>query len=85
MITDTTPAAEAKQVEILRQMSPAQKLGVLAQLVETGITLALTGLRERFPAAAQWELQRRLYDMLLGEELAAAVYGPLDGHHDNAD
>ena len=38
--------------------------------------LALSGLRERYPQATEAEIQRRLADRMLGEELAAEVYGP---------
>jgi len=37
--------------------------------------LVLGELRRRFPAATEEEIQRRLADRLLGEELAALVYG----------
>lgn len=40
--------------------------------------LALVGLRERYPEAGPEALRRRLADLLLGEELAAKAYGPLD-------
>ena len=54
---------------------------MLAQLNETGQMLALSGLRQRHPQASQVELQRRLATLLLGEELAATVYGELE--HDS--
>ncbi len=41
-------------------------------------TLALAGLRNRHPQAGEAEIRRRLMDLLLGEELAAKVYGPPD-------
>jgi Arc/MetJ family transcription regulator len=41
-------------------------------------TLALSGLRERYPEATPKELRRRLADLLLGEDLAARAYGPLE-------
>ena len=37
----------------------------------------LSGLRESFPKETPEMLQRRLADLLLGEELAQKVYGPL--------
>jgi hypothetical protein len=39
--------------------------------------LAYQGLRQRHPAASEAELRRRLADLLLGEDLAQQVYGPL--------
>lgn len=74
---DTDPAAEAIQLQIYRRMSPAQKVERIAEAWERSQQLALAGLRIRYPAARPEELRRRLYELLLGEELAARVYGPL--------
>jgi len=60
---------------LLRKASPALKMKMLAQLNTAARTLALAGLRSRHPGAAEPELRRRLADLLLGEELARAVYG----------
>jgi hypothetical protein len=40
-------------------------------------TLALQGLRRRYPEASAAELQRYLVEQRLGSVLAARVYGPL--------
>jgi hypothetical protein len=40
-------------------------------------TLALSGLRQRYPHATPEELRRRLADLWLGPDLATRVYGPL--------
>lgn len=74
---DTTPEAEAVQLEILRKMPAHQKLAQVEAAIATGRVLALAGLRKRYPAASEGELQRRLFGLLLGEELATTVYGPL--------
>jgi hypothetical protein len=37
-------------------------------------TLALSGLRQRYPQATPQELRRRLADLLLGPSLAAQAY-----------
>jgi hypothetical protein len=51
---------------------------MVADMNATVRVLALVGLRERYPEAGPEELRRRLADLLLGEELAAKAYGPLD-------
>lgn len=68
---------EALQVQFWRQASPTRKMHVLAQLNASARTLALTGLRARYPQADEAELRRRLAGLLLGEELARKVYGEL--------
>ncbi len=50
---------------------------MLAQLNASARTLALTGLRSRYPQASETELRRRLASLLLGEDLARKVYGEI--------
>jgi len=69
---------EAFQIQFWRQASPTRKMHMLAQLNAAARTLALTGLRTRYPRASESELRRRLAGLLLGEELARKVYGELD-------
>ena len=68
---------EALQIQLWRQANPTRKMDMVAQLNATVKTLALAGLRSRFPKAREVELRRRLADLLLGEELARKVYGEL--------
>ena len=74
--SDTHPAAERVQIEILRSMPAAERLRLLNQIIVTGRTLGLCSLQERFPKACPEELRRRLASLLLGQELATLVYGP---------
>ena len=76
--SDTHPKVEALQIEFWRQASPTRKMQILAQLNTSARTLALAGLRTRYPKASDAELRRRLAGLLLGEELARKVYGELD-------
>ena len=75
--SDTHPKMEALQIQLWRQASPTRKMHMLAQLNASARTLALMGLRSRYPQATETELRRRLADFLLGEELARKVYGEL--------
>jgi len=75
--SDTHPKMEALQIQLWRQASPTRKMHMLAQLNASARTLALMGLRSRYPLATEAELRRRLADYLLGEELARKVYGEL--------
>jgi hypothetical protein len=74
--SDTHPAAEKVQIEILRSMSAPARFRVLNDLIVTGRILSLSGLQARFPQASPEELRRRLATLLLGSELATTVYGP---------
>ena len=77
LFPDTRPEAEAVLIDLLRQAPPWRKLHMVGQLNQTVRTLALSGLRQRYPDATPQELRRRLADLLLGPDLAAQVYGPL--------
>jgi len=72
---DTNPAMESLQIKLLRQVSPARKLEMLAELNSAARLLALTGLRDLYKQDSEERLQRRLADLLLGPELARKVYG----------
>jgi hypothetical protein len=79
LYSDTPPKMEVLQIQLWRQAGPTRKMHMLAQLNASARTLALAGLRSRYPQASQPELRRRLADLLLGEELARKVYGEI-GH-----
>jgi hypothetical protein len=74
-LSDTSPEIEALQLKLLRQASPARKLELLAQMNATVKTLALSGLSARHPDDPPEIIQRRLADLILGEETAQKVYG----------
>ena len=77
LYTDTHPKMEAMQIELWRQASATRKMHMLAQLNASARTLALAGLRTRYPHANEAELRRRLAGLLLGDELARKVYGEI--------
>jgi hypothetical protein len=72
---DTDAEAERVQVEIYRRMSPARKVELVFDAIETARVLAFAGLRQRYPEAGPEELRRRFFGLWLGEELATKVYG----------
>lgn len=80
-MSDTDPSVERVQIELIRQAPAWRKMELLGQMNLTVKTLALIGLRERYPNASEPEIKRRLADLLLGEELAAKVYGPYPESH----
>ena len=74
-LSDTSAKIEQIQLEHLRQMPAWRKLALVAEMNQTVRTLALAGLRQRYPDEATAHQQRRLADLLLGSELAARAYG----------
>ena len=77
LFPDTHPEAEAVLIRLLRQAPTWRKLEMVDQLNESVKLLALAGLRQRFPQEDDERIRRRLADLLLGEEMALKVYGPL--------
>jgi hypothetical protein len=75
-LSDTRPEIAALQRNLLRKAGSARKLDLLGQMNQTVKTLALSGLRSRYPDENPAML-RRLADLLLGPELACRVYGPV--------
>jgi hypothetical protein len=73
---DTHPEIERLQIRQLRQMPAWRKMALVGEMNQTVRTLALAGLRQRYPGDTPARRQRRLADLLLGQELAARVYGP---------
>lgn len=63
-------------LEILRAMPAWRRLELVDDACETARHLALAGLRSRHPEAGTTALERMLKDVLLGDDLAARVYGP---------
>ena len=77
LFPDTRPEAEAVLIRLLRQAPPWRKLEMVDQLNQSVKLLALVGLRQRYQQDSEDQLHRRLADLLLGDELALKVYGPL--------
>ena len=75
--SDTMSKTEQLQIDHLRQMPPWRKLALVGEMNRTVRTLALAGLRQRYPHDTPEQRRRRLADLVLGEELAARAYGPL--------
>lgn len=74
---DTSPEAEAVLFKLWRETPAWRKLEMMENLNQGARELALIGLRKRFPEASPEELQRRLASILLGDDLACRVYGPI--------
>lgn len=74
---DTWPEIEQLQIERLREMPPWRKLALVSEMHGTVRSLALAGIRQRYPDESPGQRRRRLADLLLGPELAARAYGPM--------
>ena len=71
---DTSPEVERLQIERWREMTPAQKLGLVSGLSRAVNRLAMIGIRERHPQASRREQFLRFAMLTLGPDLARAAY-----------
>jgi hypothetical protein len=67
--------AERVQFELLRKMTPAEKLECVRGLTFAVQQLAFAGLREQYPDASDDELWLRLAARRLGPDLVKKIYG----------
>ena len=72
---DTTPDAQRKQYELMRQLSPEQKLYLAFALTDATRKLVLADLRHRFPDADEDEIKRRFIARVLSREDVIRAYG----------
>jgi hypothetical protein len=70
---DTSPAAERFLIERLRSLSPSERWSRVRDSFAAGRSLALAGLRARFPEATERELHVELARLLHGDAVAARV------------
>jgi hypothetical protein len=85
MENDTHPKMRELQVRLMREAPPWKKAAMVGEMYQAMVTLSLSGLRARHPAASESELHRRLADLVLGPKLADQVYGPLDDFLEKVD
>jgi hypothetical protein len=72
---DTTPEAQRKEIELLRQLAPSQKLALAFALTDTMRGLVMADLQHRFPNADKEEIRRRFIARVLPREDVIRAYG----------
>jgi hypothetical protein len=72
---DTTLQAQCKQYELMRRLSPSQKLSFAFALTDAMRNLILADLRHRFPEASETEIRRRFIARVLPRADVIRAYG----------
>jgi hypothetical protein len=72
---DTTPGAQRKQFELMRRLSPEQKLSLAFALTDTMRDLIRADLQHRFPHADETEITRRFIARVLPRNDVIRAYG----------
>jgi hypothetical protein len=68
-------APHPMQVQILREMSEADRVAMWNDLTRTTLEMSYISLQQTYPKATERELKYRFAAMLYGEELAEQAYG----------
>jgi len=76
--TDTSPDAEAVQLELIRGMTPAQRVEKTLRLSSEMLRAAKAAIRRRYPAYSKCEVTIKLIELHYGAELAAKVRSRLE-------
>ena len=72
---DTSTDAQRVQFELLRRLSPAQKLALAFELTDALRDLILADLHHRFPQAGDTEIKRRFIARVLPRTDVIRAYG----------
>lgn len=72
---DTSPAAHAVQLELLRALSPGQRLSLCQRLRQTTEAMAMARLRTQYPNDDDRRLRLRLAALRHGDALVKAAFG----------
>jgi hypothetical protein len=78
IFSDTPVEVEEIALAIYRRMPAWRKVELVGDAIRTARHLAMVGLRSRYPNDPLSQLRRRLLGLVLGEEVATAIYGPLE-------
>jgi hypothetical protein len=71
---DTSADVERLQIQAWRRMSPLEKAGIMSQATSDAVTLALAGIRQRYPGVSERECFIRLAALQLGPTIVRQVY-----------
>jgi len=71
---DTTPDAHAAQTEAYRRMGGKQRTAVMFRLNQMAREAAAAGIRSRHPEYSDEQVRHALFRLMLGDELARAVW-----------
>jgi hypothetical protein len=72
---DTKPEAQRKHYELMRKLSPEQRLSMAFALTDATRNLILADLHHRFPEANENEIKLRFIARVLSREDVIRAYG----------
>jgi hypothetical protein len=72
---DTTPEAQSKHYELMRKLSPEQRLSMAFALTDATRALILADLHHRFPEANENEIKRKFIARVLSRADVIRAFG----------
>jgi hypothetical protein len=72
---DTTPHIQRKHYELMRKLSPEQRLSMALALTDATRQMVLADLKHRFPQASEVEIKRRFIARVLPRQDVIRIYG----------
>ena len=72
---DTTPHVQQKHYEMMRILSPEQKLSMAFALTDATRQMVLADIKYRFPEASEQEIRRRFIARVLPRQDVIRAYG----------
>jgi len=73
-LLDTSEHVARLQIELLRRMSPLERLELASDLTRAACEMCLAGIRLRHPGASEREVRAQFALITLGAELTAKAY-----------
>lgn len=71
--TDTSAEAEAIQLELLRQMTPQERIAIMCSLSQSVRKMAFDAIRRRHPEYGEDEVRLAFIELTYGKSLADDV------------
>jgi hypothetical protein len=72
---DTSPQIQRKHYELMRRLSPEEKLSMAFALTDATRQMVLSDLKHRFPQATEDEIRRRFIARVLPRPDVIRAYG----------
>jgi hypothetical protein len=76
---DTSSGQTARYFQLLRALTPAQRLRIVSATTRRMRSLAVAGIRLRQPGLSEVEVKGALVELLYGAEVRARLGGKLGG------
>jgi len=74
-LSDTPPEVRRKRVELIRNLSAADRFQLAIDLTNTVRHLVLADIKHRFPTASDEEIRRRFIARVLSRDEVISTYG----------